>query len=322
MSKQQSQNTSKKQSDKGLSNSALYVFLALFATIPMGLIGAFFGYKSETSNAISGFLWGIGIAVALSVFMIIGYLGWEWVKKEADEGKMRPYMLCGLLVAIAISGWFAWGLGEPTCIEQSDDPVRSSCIDYADDDFEVTAGQRWEEFWSKLPVTLIICLLIAYIAHSGAEKNRSKYFKSEEDGFSVSIFPETIKVIENENTRLYQYKLIDYLEYAINVIPLEASPQSKQDMFETIKSWQKDVMTDVVDSDAKKLSSSSSGTRQRAPFVYVAYEEKDGTTYHSYAYLKYGKIYDLYMFTSKNKGYNGHTVFFEFVDSFRFIRNQ
>lgn len=313
--------SSKKQSDNGLPNSALYVVLALFATIPMGLIGAFIGYMSETSSAVTGFLWGIGIATILGVVMLIGYLGWDWIKKEAEEGKLRPFMLSGLIIAIAISGWFAWGLGDPTCIESTDPDGRpTTCLEYADDGFEVTTEQRLEEFWSKLPVTLIICLLIAYIAHSGAEKNRSKYFKSEEDGFSVSIFPETIKVTENENTRLYQYKLIDYLEYAVNVIPLVASPQSKQDMFEAIKSWQEDVMTDVVDADAKKLSSSSSGTRQRAPFVYVAYEEKDGTTYHSYAYIKNRKIYDLYMFTSKNKGYNGHTVFFEFVDSFRFIK--
>ena len=302
--------------EKNVNKVGLIIVISLFALIPMGILGALFG----ENNRLTGFAWGIGIGIALFVVMGVGAFGWEWIKKEAEEGKMRPYMLCGLLVAIAISGWFAWSLGEPTCIEQSDDPVYSSCVDYADDDFEVTAGQRWEEFWSKLPVTLIICLLIAYIAHSGAEKNRSKYFKSEEDGFSVSIFPETVNVIENENTRLYQYKLMDYLEYAVNVIPLEGSQQNKQDMLRTIKAWQKEVMTDVVEVDAKKLPSSSSGTRQRAPFVYVAYEEKDGTTYHSYAFIKYGKIYDLYMFTSKNKGYNGHTVFFEFVNSFRFTK--
>lgn len=313
--------TSNKQSENGLSNPALYVVLALFATIPMGLLGAFFGHNSETSNAVTGFLWGIAFAVSLCVVMIIGYIGWDWLKNDANEGKLRPYMIGGLIVAIAISGWFAWGLGDPTCIESTDPDGRpTTCLEYADDGFEATTEQRWSEFWSKLPVTILICLLIAYIAHSQVEKNRPKHFKSEEDGFSVSIFPESISVTENENTRLYQYKLIDYLEYAINVVPLTEIPHSKQDMLKTIKSWQEDVRTDVVNADAKRLSSSSSGTRQRAPFVYAAYEEKDGTIYHSYAFIKYGKIYDLYMFTSKNKGYNGHTVFFEFVDSFRFTK--
>lgn len=179
MSKQQTEGTSKIQSDKGLSNPALYVLLTLFATIPMGLIGAFLGYKSETSNAISGFLWGVGIVAILGIVMVIGYLGWKWIKREANEGKVRPYMLCGLLAAIAISGWFAWGLGGPTCVEQSDDPVHTSCVDYADNGFEATTEQRWAEFWSKLPATIIICLLIAYIAHGQVEKNRPKHFKSE-----------------------------------------------------------------------------------------------------------------------------------------------
>ncbi len=313
--------TSSKQSENGLSNPALYVVLALFATIPMGLLGAFFGHNSETSNAVAGFLWGIAIAVSLCVVMIIGYISWDWLKNDANEGKLRPYMIGGLIVAIAISGRFAWGLGDPTCIESTDPDGRpTTCLEYAGDGFEAATEQRWSEFWSKLPVTILICLLIAYIAHSQVEKNRPKHFKSEEDGFSVSIFPESISVTENENTRLYQYKPIDYLEYAINVVPITEIPHSKQDMFKTIKSWQEDVRTDVVNADAKRLSSSSSGTRQRAPFVYAAYEEIDGTIYHSYAFIKYGKIYDLYMFTSKNKGYNGHTVFFEFVDSFRFTK--
>lgn len=302
--------------EKKVNKVGLVAVISLFTLLPMGLLGAFL----SENNRISGFAWGIGIGIALFVVMGIGTFGWEWIKKEADEGKLRPFMLCGLIVAIAISGYFAISLGDPSCTESSDDPVYSSCTEYADNGYEATTEQRWTEFWSKLPVTLIICLLIAYIAHSGAEKNRVKHFRSEEDGFSVSIFPENIKAIENENTRLYQYRLMDYLEYAVNVIPLENSPQSKQDMLKTIKAWQKEVMTDVVEADAKKLSSSTSGTRHRAPFVYVAYEEKDGTTYHSYAFIKYGKIYDLYMFTSKDKGYNGHTVFFEFVDSFRFTK--
>lgn len=307
--------------DEKLPKSS-YVLMALFCITPLALLGGIVGFIDKELGILPGLLWGIGIAVVLSVVMIIGYLGWEWIKGEASNGKLRPYILSGLVVAIAISGWFAWGLGDPTCIESTDPDGRpTTCLEYADDGFEVTTEQRLEEFWSKLPVTIIICLLIAYIAHSQVEKNRPKHFKSEEDGFSVSIFPETIIVDKSEDIRTYHYELPDSLQYYINVIPLKGdTPQSKQDMLETIKSWQEDVMTDVIDADAQKLASSSSGTRQRAPFVYVAYEEKDGTTYHSYAFIKYGKIYDLYMYTSKNKGYNGHAVFFKFVESFRFTK--
>lgn len=293
----------------------------LFPMFSFGLLGIILGFIGDDFSPLSGFVWGTGIGFVVLAVCGVGMLGWEWIKKEADEGKLRPYMLCGLLVAIALSGWLAWGLGDPTCIEQSDDPVYSSCVDYADDGFEATSGQKWEEFWSKLPVAIIICLLIAYIAHSQVEKNRPKHFKSEEDGFSVSIFPEMIGVDRNEDIRTYHYDTLGSLQYYINVVTLKSdTAQSNTEMLDIIRSWQEDVMTDVVDADAEKLSSSSSGTRQGAPFVYVAYEEKDGTTYHSYAYIKYGKIYDLYMFTSKSKGYNGHTVFFEFVDSFRFTK--
>jgi hypothetical protein len=148
-----------------------YVILGLFCTLPMGIMGAIFGLMSETSSAITGFLWGIGIAVALSVVMIIGYLGWEWIKKEADKGKLLPFILVGFIAAIIISGFLAINLGNPSCEEYDSDP-RGGCISYADDGYETTSTQHWDKFWSTLPVTTIITSLVAVIVRNEMEKNR------------------------------------------------------------------------------------------------------------------------------------------------------
>lgn len=288
------------------------VFIA-FLSLP-GFLGLLF----NRSNRLSGFLWGFGIGLVVGIVGAAVMFGWEWIKKEAEKDKLLPYLLVGFLAAIAISGTLAVNLGKPSCDEQGDAPY-SSCVSYGNDGFEATSAQRWHKFWEALPIATIICFLIAYIAHDQVEKNRPKHFKSDEDRFSVSIFPEkigTANIIKTEGSRLYKYDN-GYLQYFINVVTLEGAPQSKQDMTETIKLWQEEVMSDVIDSDAHKLSARS-GTKQGAPYIYQAYEEKDGTTYHSFTLIKYGNIYDLYMYTRKNKGYNGHTVFFEFVNSFNF----
>ncbi len=296
---------------------SLYVFIALFATMPMAIMGAIFGYMGETSNVLSGFLWGLGTAITLGIVLTIGYVVWGRLKDEARDGRLWPYIIGGIIAAVAISSLFAFTLGDPSCIESTDPDGRlTACLEYADDGFEATAEQRWEEFWGKLPVVALICLLIAYIAHVQVEKSQPKYFKSEEDGFSISIFPEDIVAEDNDGIKTYHYKMLDSIRYYVSVIPLENKSRSKQEKIKAIKSWQ----SEMINVRAEKLPEPSSGTRQNVPFVYQAYENKDGTTYRSYAYLKDNKIYDLYMFTSRGKGYNGNSVFFEFVDSFRFIK--
>lgn len=312
--------TSKKQAEDNIPK-ALYL-LTLIPVVMFGVIGSVIGLFSETSSPLVGLLWGAGIGAALLVICAIPMFGWEWIKKEADEGKMRPYMLCGLLVAIAISGWFAWGLGDPTCIEQSDDPIRSSCVDYADDDFEVTSGQRWEEFWSKLPVTLIICLLIAYIAHSGAEKNRPKHFKSEKDKFSVGIFPETISVELDEDGNSYKYSPTFAPQYVIDVVPLDDFPRSQHEALETVESWHKNIVSAATKVDIDKVDYSE-GEKQHTPYIYGSYSLKKDVVYYHLTLAKYGKIYSLSMYTQplelENKA-DLDKVFFEFVDSFKFIK--
>ena len=162
-----------------MSKTVQGLFL-LFPAVLIGLLGGFTFSSSGNHSFISGFLWGFGIAVVGFAVIALVMFVWEWIKKEAYEGKMRPYMLSGLIVAIVVSGYFALSLGNPTCIESDTDNRGSTCIEYANDGFEVTTEQSWKEFWSKLPVTTIICLLIAYIAHTQVEKDRRpKHLKSE-----------------------------------------------------------------------------------------------------------------------------------------------
>lgn len=163
------------EKNKGLSTPKLAMVLVLFATLPMGLIGAFFGYANKELGILSGFLWGIGIAVTLAVGGGLGMLCWEWIKKEANRGKMLPYLLVGFVLAIAISSYLALSLGNPTCIESTDTDNRgSTCIEYADDGYEATTEQRWDKFWSTLPVTVIITSLVAVIVHSGVHKEQKQ----------------------------------------------------------------------------------------------------------------------------------------------------
>lgn len=151
-------------------------FWLLIMSIPVlmfGLLGGFMGAVNEHSNFLSGSLWGIGIGVALFIVSGIGYLVWEWIKKEADKGKLLPYVLVGFVAAIAISGLLAVNLGKPSCDETGDAPY-SSCTQYADDGFETTSSQRWNKFWGTLPVTVIIASLVAYIVRNEMEKNKKK----------------------------------------------------------------------------------------------------------------------------------------------------
>jgi membrane protein implicated in regulation of membrane protease activity len=93
---------------------SFYVLLMLIPVFMFGVLGAGLGLIGDNSNPLSGFLWGVGIGVALCVAMVIGMFGWEWIKKEADKGKLYPYILIGFLVAIAISGFLAINLGNPS----------------------------------------------------------------------------------------------------------------------------------------------------------------------------------------------------------------
>lgn len=305
-----------------MSKSA-YVFIALFATMPMGLLGAFLGYMGETSNAITGFLWGVGIAVVLCVVMLIGYIVWDWIKQEASKGRMRPYMLCGFLVAIAISGWFAWGLGDSTCIESTDPDGRpTTCLEYADDGFEATTEQRWSEFWSKLPATLIIFLLIAYIAHGQTEKSRRKHFKSKIDDFAVSTFPETISVNLDEDGNSYKYQPYDDIQYGIDVIALEDFPSDLNKKLEIVESWHRNIVSAATKVKVDDIKFSK-GTKEHTPYLYSSYPLKKGLMYYQLTLSKYNRIYYLKMYLhglEHSDKSDLNKIFFEFVDSFKFTK--
>lgn len=140
-----------------------------------GVLGAGLGFVDDSSSPLTGFLWGIGIGAALCVVMAAGMFGWEWIKKEVDKGKALPFFIVGIIVAIAISSYLALSLGNPTCLESTDTDNRgSTCIEYADDGYEATSDQKWDKFWSTLPVTVIITSLVAVIVRNEMEKNKKK----------------------------------------------------------------------------------------------------------------------------------------------------
>lgn len=142
----------------------LYLIL-LLPIFMFGVFGTVVSFSYDNPNPLAGFLWGVGVGLAVLVVSLIGTLGYKWIVEEINKGKLFPYILIGITVGIIISGYLAIDLGSPSCDEYSNEP-NGSCIQYADDGFETTSSQKWDKFWSVLPITVIITSLIAIIVHS------------------------------------------------------------------------------------------------------------------------------------------------------------
>lgn len=304
-------------------SKAVYLFV-LIPVFMFGAVSGFLGFVNHNSNLLTGFLWGICIGVGVLAVSAIGFFGWEWIKKEADQGKMRPYMLSGIVAAVVISAFLATSLGSPTCDEQSDDPVRTGCVSYADDGFQATSEQRWEEFWRKIPITIIVCLLIAYVVYSQVEKSRPRRFKSEKDEFTVGLFPETVSVDIDDDGNHYKYIPYEGIHYAVDVTPLDELPAGKDQLYKIIKLWHKNIIiaaTGISDKDVKY----SDGKKSRTQYVYGSYPLKKDVTYYHLTLTKHRKIYSLSMYIHSRDHENttiGNKIFFEFVDSFKFINDK
>lgn len=298
----------------------LLLAIPVYASVAFGLLGAFFGFIGDSFSPLSGFIWGIGVGITVVVVSGIGMFGWEWIKKEADRGKLLPYMLCGIGAAIVISGFLATQLGQPSCDETGDAPY-SSCTQYADDGFEATSTQKWDKFWKSLPITIILCLLIAYIVHGQAEKNRPKHFKSENDKFAVDTFPETISVELDQDGNSYKYKTLDGTQYIIDVVALDDLPRTQNKIPEEVKSWHKQVVAAATNVSTTEIDYNN-GVTAHTQYMYSSYPLKKGIKYYHLTLAKFGKIYGLSMYIQIDWDTNKKEVdeiFFEFVDSFRFI---
>lgn len=298
----------------------LLLAVSVYASVAFGLLGAFFGFTGDSFSPLSGFIWGIGVGITVLVVSGIGMLGWEWIKKEADRGKLLPYMLCGIGAAIVISGFLATQLGQPSC-DETDDAPYSSCTQYADDGFEATSTQRWDKFWKSLPITIIICLLIAYIAHGQAEKNRPKHFKSEEDRFAVDIFPEMITVDLDEDGNSYKYRTLDGTQYIIDIMPLDDLPKTQHRVMEAVESWHKQVVSAATTINPSEVDCRK-GITENTQYVFGSYPLEKEIIYYHLTLIKFGNVYGLSMYiqpygdTDKKEL---DEMFFKFVDSFRFI---
>lgn len=153
---------------------SLFAILLLIPVIFFGVLGGIMGLVGGRFSPASGFFWGVVIAIGLFAIGAVGVFGWEWIKKEADKGKLLPFILVGVIVAIAISGYLAMSLGDPTCIDSETDNRGSTCLEYADDGYEATSEQKWSKFWGSLPVTIIITSLVAVIVRNHMEKEKGK----------------------------------------------------------------------------------------------------------------------------------------------------
>lgn len=152
----------------------LLIALGAIQILVLGLIFAFVGFVTQKFSPLSGFYNGASMGLILAAVggtIVIGMFCWEWVKREANKGRLLPYVVCAFAGAVAVSSYLAIDLGKPSC-EERDDAPRSSCIEYANDGFEATTNQRWHEFWNTLPVTAVIAILAAVIVHNAMHKKK------------------------------------------------------------------------------------------------------------------------------------------------------
>lgn len=138
--------------------------------IPLPIIGGIIAYFSKFS-ILSGVLWGLGIGIVLLIVYGLGSLIWGWVDNAFDAGKRWPYVLAALLASLIISISLAFSLGESTCVDYEYDSRGSSCIERGNDGFVATDDQRWNKFWTTLPITTVVSLLIAVYVHKSRTKN-------------------------------------------------------------------------------------------------------------------------------------------------------
>lgn len=151
------------------SNNGMY-WLLLIPIAMFCLMGLLLGALNGDPGA--GFLWGGSIGIVTTVVIFLGMNGWEKLKDEMSKGKLYPYVTVGVLAAAALAGYMAFNLGNPSCEEYDSGEPRSSCVQYADNGYEATTEQRWEEFWKVFPVAAIIGGLIATIVHHNIHPRR------------------------------------------------------------------------------------------------------------------------------------------------------
>ena len=162
------QQNQKKEMSKGI------YFLMLIPILLFGVLGGLIGFMGDNPDPLSGFLWGAGIGLAVCVITFIGMYGWEWIKKEVEKGRLLPFIIIGVIAAVVVSAYLGMSLGGPSCVESDTDNRGSSCVEYADDGYEATGDQKWDKFWSTLPITVIIASLIAVIVRNQMEKDKKK----------------------------------------------------------------------------------------------------------------------------------------------------
>lgn len=154
-----------KESPSQKVSGIAWLAIMLIPTIMFGLLGAIIGFLDDPSKILIGFIWGFGVVAVLMAFGILATFGWEWIKEQANQGKLLPYVLVGAMVAVAVCGYLALNLGSPSCDEYGEAPY-NSCLSYGDDGFKATGKQQWGKFLSSLPTFMIISVLIAVIVHS------------------------------------------------------------------------------------------------------------------------------------------------------------
>lgn len=158
------------EKSKNLLLEPVIIMLLLGMAIFMGLMGALVG--SSFGKPIDGFFWGTGFTIGMFIVGAVGTIIWEWFQSRIEEKNLYAYLTAGFAVAVLFSGYTAMSLGQATCIDRDSEP-RGGCIEYADDAYEATADQKWEKFWSMLPITAIITMLVAALIHAKTDQKNN-----------------------------------------------------------------------------------------------------------------------------------------------------
>lgn len=138
--------------------------------VPLPIIGGIVAHFNKSSIS-SGVLWGLCIGIVLLIVYGLGSLIWGWVDNAFDAGKRWPYILAALLASLVISIYLAFSLGESSCVDYEYDSRGGSCIERGNDGYVATDDQRWNKFWTTLPIATVVSLLIAVYVHKSRTKN-------------------------------------------------------------------------------------------------------------------------------------------------------
>jgi hypothetical protein len=83
------------------------------------------------------------------------YLAFTFAKDAADKRGRWDALWKGTAWCVGIAVFGAMQIGEPSCAQSDDDPLRGGCVEYADDGYSPGPDQRYAKFLGYVVLLLV-----------------------------------------------------------------------------------------------------------------------------------------------------------------------